>query len=402
RTRANITIATLNVRGRASSTLGTDQLSKWTEIHQTVRDKKIGILCLQETHLMDPHEQQIDNLFSRRIKLINSQDPDRPGNSAGVAFVLNREITTPEDAIHTTIIPGRALAVSLKWHNDQTITILNVYAPNNPSEHQPFWERIRHTCDTHNIHPDFLLGDFNLTEEAIDRAPARLDNEPARDALRDLRLQMNIQDGWRHTFPTDRSFTYCSNNNTMSRLDRIYSTLNTTPHLSCWNMSQTSIPTDHKMVSVRYALSDAPLIGKGRWSWPIGLLNDEPLLTAIEALGMPLQESLSAPRTQRTARLNPQTLWEEFKTQITDVAKKTAKAHLGRINRRIKQLQRDLTLTNNRQDIDSDVSARSRALMLESEIDHLTKKGYKSAQVKAQAQWNLKGESVSKYWSRVN
>jgi hypothetical protein len=54
--------------------------------------KKIGVLCLQETHLMNEHETQIESLYSRRLKVLNSGDPFRPGNSAGVAFVLNKEI----------------------------------------------------------------------------------------------------------------------------------------------------------------------------------------------------------------------------------------------------------------------------------------------------------------------
>ncbi|KAG2739444.1 hypothetical protein P692DRAFT_20681500, partial [Suillus brevipes Sb2] len=45
-------------------------------------------------------------------------------------------------------------------------------------------------------HPDFMLGDFNLTEDPLDRAPAKLDNENAISALRELRQKLNLQDTW--------------------------------------------------------------------------------------------------------------------------------------------------------------------------------------------------------------
>jgi hypothetical protein len=73
--------------------------------------KKIGILCLQETHLMNEHETQIESLYSRRLKVLNSGDPFCPGNSAGVAFVLNKEIINTTNAEITEIIPGRVIAI---------------------------------------------------------------------------------------------------------------------------------------------------------------------------------------------------------------------------------------------------------------------------------------------------
>lgn len=119
------------------------------------------------------------------------------------------------------------------------------------------------------------MGDFNITEEAIDRAPARTDNESATDVLRELRHKFNIQDTWRKTHPTSRLFTFYSNNNTYSCLDRIYTSPTHEKHTHDWESKTSAIPTDHRMISVRYAPANIPYIGKGCWSWPIGLLNDK-------------------------------------------------------------------------------------------------------------------------------
>jgi hypothetical protein len=182
KTRANIKVATLNVKGHTSPTLGQTQTSKWVAINRTMRDQKIGILCIQETHLCQEHMMQIDNLYARRLRVMNSSDPDRPGSSAGIAFILNRKIMNAENATMQVIIPGWAAMLSINWHQDKRINVLNIYAPNNLSDHKAFWDKIRTEWQHLNLAtPDLMLRDFNLTEDPIDRAPARPDHEGAID-----------------------------------------------------------------------------------------------------------------------------------------------------------------------------------------------------------------------------
>ena len=96
--------------------------------------------------------------------------------------------------------------------------------------------------------PDMMLGDFNLIEERIDRAPTHLDDINTITALRNLRQCLGIEDAWRHTFPNERNFTYHANVNgqyIMSRLDRIYTLEQTTKVTFNWKIKQSSVPTDH-------------------------------------------------------------------------------------------------------------------------------------------------------------
>ncbi|KAG2140059.1 Endonuclease/exonuclease/phosphatase [Suillus clintonianus] len=345
--------------GRASPSLGTGQITKWTVINQMMREKKIGILCLQETHLTTEHETQIDSLFSRRLVVLNSKDPDRPSCSAGVAFVINKEMINVSSAKLTTIIPGRAIALSINWHNEKKIRILNVYAPNNLNEHAEFWNRISTLWTAKNLeHPDFVMGDFNLTEDPIDRAPARRENESATDALRDFRISLNVQDQWRHTFPNKRLFTFSSNTNTFSRLDRIYSSPAHIDSLSDWQANPCAVPTDHQLVLVKFAPPGLPHVGKGRWSWPLGIITDKTLIENITRIGIESQLTIEQCATHRTEQKNPQTEWEQFKEKITKTAKEIAKTQLAKINMRIKQLTKDLTMTTNSNDIDTSEDKR--------------------------------------------
>jgi len=68
-----------------------------------------------------------------------------------------------------------------------------MYVPTNRAVQKPFWEGIDDARRDNNIpRPEFVLGDFNITEDKIDRAPAHLDNKTATDALRKIRLEWEI------------------------------------------------------------------------------------------------------------------------------------------------------------------------------------------------------------------
>ena len=143
-------------------------------------------------------------------------------NSGGVAFVLNRELINTKDINITTIEQGRAITLTLKWHLTSQMTLLNIYTPNDYNEHTPFWTNISDQLTYLQIHPDMIMGDFNIVEDPIDRAPTHLDKEDAISALRNLQKTHNMQDTWCHMFPTECTFTFCTHTGTQSRLDRIY------------------------------------------------------------------------------------------------------------------------------------------------------------------------------------
>ena len=91
-----------------------------------------------------------------------------------------------------------------------------------------------------------MLGDFNLTEERIDRTLAHLDDVNAIEALRNLRQCLDIEDSWQHAFPHDRCFTYWATNGGQaikSSLDRIYTSKEVTKSIYDWKFTQMSVLT---------------------------------------------------------------------------------------------------------------------------------------------------------------
>jgi len=134
-------------------------------------------------------------------------DPDNPTGQGGVAIVLNKQLNNYNNAKVTEIIPGRAIHIKTNWHRGDMISILAIYAPNvtrtNAAENTEFWTEITTFLDEHpEIKVDVMAGDFNMTEETIDRLPMRKDRNEAITALENLKQKINVVDGWRDTFPS--------------------------------------------------------------------------------------------------------------------------------------------------------------------------------------------------------
>ncbi len=87
--------------------------------------------------------------------------------------------------------------IKLPWYHTLTISILTIYAPNNPTENKQFWESLLQIWNEKNLPiPDFILGDTNIVEDMIDRLPCHRDNAGATQALSELKSLLQLKDGW--------------------------------------------------------------------------------------------------------------------------------------------------------------------------------------------------------------
>ena len=408
RKRANISIATLNINGASAPTANLNIIDKWTRINSTLRKNKIGILALQETHLNNESIESIERCFGKSFSLHHSSDPENPRTKAGVAIAINKALIPQTDIKLHVLVPGRAIMIQLKWPDDNRLSILNIYAPVKKNEQPEFWADVEtERREKHLPRPDFLLGDFNVTEDALDRAPPKFDNRSATDTLREIRLTWEIQDQWRHAHPNQKQYTYraLSNGKTrMSRLDRIYSARKHSQTIFDWKSEPTAVPTDHWLVSLKFAPNDAPLIGNGRWTWFIPSLKEEPLLAEIAKRGNELQERLESLQNGQTTRdeTNPQTLWEAFKLDLKEIAKQKAdKSHYKSISR-MKRLEKDRKEICDDPNFEYDEDARVNESYLASEIKHLTITSEKENREELRALISSHGEKLGGIWSAIN
>jgi len=99
--------------------------------------------------------------------------------------------------------------LKIKWLEACKTTLLNIYVPTNRAEQEPFWNEVDAARrGKHLTCPEIVLGDFNVTEDKIDRVPAHADNKTTAEALRNIRQSWEIQDAWRHMHPNEQAFTY--------------------------------------------------------------------------------------------------------------------------------------------------------------------------------------------------
>ncbi|EKM50886.1 uncharacterized protein PHACADRAFT_103486, partial [Phanerochaete carnosa HHB-10118-sp] len=183
------------------------------------------------------------------------------------------------------LVTGRAILLSIPWQNDCTLHLLNVYAPNDPTENQRFWSQLlEHWTTNHSPPPkaDIMLGDFNLVEDKLDRLPLHADHAGAVAELNALKTCLGLYNGWHTTYRNKREFSFLQGSTgSQSCIDHIYASYTLLQIASQWNIICTGLLTDHSMVSTHLVNRTTPFIGSGRWTMPLLLMHDEEIAPYI-------------------------------------------------------------------------------------------------------------------------
>lgn len=382
-------------------------LSKWKHINRVMRTQKIGVLALQETHLLPEHITTLEACYGRSIAVVCSSDPARPGAANGVAVVLNKAITNVKNIVTRTLVPGRALLVTIPWHADRVLTILAIYAPTAADENRAFWSQLSLFWDADRRDrppkPDVVLGDFNLVEDAIDRVPVHADSPGAVEELTAFKNRLLLYDGWRNTFPDRRGYTLLhKSTGSQSRIDRIYCTSRILETASDWMHATSGLDTDHLLTSVKIIDREAPFVGPGRWTMPLFLLHDE-VMNTVQRLGLALERELEdCERLGRTQERNPQLLYQTFKAAVIKALRARARVAVPKLEAQIRTLTKQKDTLMNQPSFPDDKDAQATAGLLQERITDLHRLRHERAALAAAARYRLEGETVSKYWSRVN
>src|SRR5882724_6356105 len=153
-----ITLASWNIRGKNDSSHN----SKWPRIARIMRIKRIAILAIQESRTTEEDTAQIEAVVPK-IKIITN---GQYSSKMGVAFAINKDLVDENNLQHEIMIPNRASKLRVRWGDNQELTLINTYAPND-EEKKYFFKKL-----TSNKHKDLcVMGDFNCVESDIDRSP---------------------------------------------------------------------------------------------------------------------------------------------------------------------------------------------------------------------------------------
>lgn len=350
--------------------------------------------------MTDAMAGNLNTLFERRLRIIHSQGQNP--NAAGVAFVVNRDITNADQAVATEVTPGRAMSITLPWHGDQKLTVLNVYAPNQPTTNGEFWDDLNlHYSGPGRTRPDIMLGDLNIVEDSLDRIPGHPDSISATTALQSLRNKIKVVDGWRHTHPDEKDFSFMADaTGSQSRIDRIYVSQPIMENAFEWGISTTAIKTDHRLVSVRIAQPDAPDSGPGRWAMPAVVLRNKEFIDHAVARGHTLTDDIDG-LGPRSLLANVQMLYKTFKDDLRKTARNTAKRLIPKIKQQIERLGRDRLEVLNRPNTSED-DAKHSAGIIEERIRELESKRHEKARMTVKVTDTLEGEIIGPYLTALN
>ena len=375
---------------------------KWEMINQILREDRVGVLVLQETHLTDDDVTSLHARYPKRLHIIHSCDPDQP-NACGVAFVVNKLLVAWREVSHREIIPGRALLLTTKHYAGRATRLLNVYAPNNSTYNGQFWTALLGHWGTHHLpSPDAVLGDFNVVDSPLDRLPPWPDPPAMADALHSLVAHFHLIDGWRHTFPSQLGYTFRQRNSTsQSHLDCIYVSPFLLKHSQNWNIEPPGFPTDHKLVSMELFDLTLPFIGEGRWSIPLFALQRRPLLGLIEELVVAALTNMEASSLDRTYEVNPQAVFADFKKEATLRAREYARKNIPKLDTHIRKEQDALKEVLRNEFLLEEEKAYEAGL-IDKSIQSLEELHFHKVRDNTKAHNILEGETVSRYWTGLN
>ncbi|KAH9833130.1 uncharacterized protein C8Q71DRAFT_712914, partial [Rhodofomes roseus] len=137
------------------------QENKWMHVNQLMREKRIVVLVVQETHMDDTRRAMIETVFGQRLSIHSSADEVNPTGKGGVAIVLNKDVIQTTNVKTHIVKAGRALQVQISMKNDTMGNILGIYAPNDPTDNEYLWEDIKayyeSPCNRRIPKPDLLL-----------------------------------------------------------------------------------------------------------------------------------------------------------------------------------------------------------------------------------------------------
>lgn len=202
--------------------------------------------------------------------------------------------------------------------------------------------------------------------------------------------------------PDKLAYTYsqtAAQGGSQSRIDRIYAKDQINRFSKDWEISPSGIPTDHQLISVKISTARMPFVGKGRWTMPLFLITNKNCLEEIQKKGKSLEEALLNNKQSRTEDINPQTLFEQFKTEIIDICRNQARKSTPKIDKDIADSKKTLETLLNDNNLNTEEKKQSSIPMLEN-INKLEQMRHNRIRDNIAAKNKLEEESAaSKQWA---
>ena len=376
---SSLRTATINVRGLRNE-------AKLLGIVKKLKEEKLDILAIQETHLVT--EQEINNLSSRWGGIVHYS----PGTnrSKGVATLFGPKHT----AGNVKFIKSYDRIVFSRVHLDsENIMIVNVYSPCDIKKDKlsflaELQKKILHHLEMEGIDDFICLGDFNITRCDKDILIGNSHDKDVRLTMNDFIETLGLIDTWRIGHPDEKTFTW-RNTRSARRLDYLFSSESLSPYISESYIKGIGF-TDHRLMATHFEFSTFNH-GKGYYK-----LNTE-LLKDTDYCNMMIQTINDT--CEECKDLNPNLRLEMIKCNVSEVSQQ-----YSRYKQRNKRLNNN-NLTKRLNDLekqfidnpdDNEVQEKISRVKAELEIYEMEKA--KGAQIRAGCKDIMEGEKCTRYF----
>ena len=277
--KTSIMIASWNTRGKKDS----NHQSKWKSIARVMRLQGITVLAVQEARMKNEDAEKASEENPGIHFIING----RYSNKTGMLFVINLNKLNKDVKKfiieHEIVTPDRAQMLKIKWGNDQEISILNVYVPNETEDKIEFLKEIEKYLKKRKEKEICVLGDFNCIEDEIDRSPAHKDQTRVTEQLKSTIKSKKLMDIWRLQNGSSRDFTF-TGTKSMARIDRIYMTKELADVTYNMSIEPNYEISDHNLITAKIMAKNTPYYRTGMWKMNAEVLDDQEFKKATKTM----------------------------------------------------------------------------------------------------------------------
>ncbi len=210
----DIKLCSLNVNGLGNK-------CKREKIFSWIKQNNFSICFMQELHCTLENNGQWEKQWGNDLFLSGNSS-----NSTGIGIFLN--LNCPYDVIeHNEIIQGRLQLLKINLLNNTTLTLINIYGPNNDDLH--FFATVEKTITENSSETMILGGDFNnVLNYELDKLNGNSSTiKKCSSKINDIITNNDLCDIYRLRYPDTKRYTWHSNHRPpiFCRLDTFLSLL---------------------------------------------------------------------------------------------------------------------------------------------------------------------------------
>ena len=255
---------------------GLRNTQKLDDILTYLKEKKINIACLQDTHLLESDIPLLKKFWKGDIFISGHKS-----NSRGVAILLSSNFEYQVLSFKKDT-GGNFVNVLLKL-STMTLNLTSLYGPN--SDNPNFFNQIQNLVASESGDYDIICGDFNLVlNPHMDTFNYKHINNPnARQKVLNMIDDLNLSDIYRQFHPTTRRYTWRRKNPVkQARLDFFLASSSILDIVKGCDV-KLSYRSDHSMIELELILNHF-VKGKGIWKFNNSLLSVKDYLELVNKI----------------------------------------------------------------------------------------------------------------------